>query len=526
MKRFLIAAIGLGVVAVLVLPLLFPDAPPAALKRSTPEQVLAKYDPEELEAEIRTFCTQCHGFPEPSLFPEHRWPSEIDRAFGFHRDSGRTDVKEPDSTAVLAWYVKYSEPQPVATTPLETDKETVFAQPVPGPMLKRAAGVANVLVVDTAAGKQIYTSDMISGRMNSIAGDLTTYNRFYEGTNPGRLRPVDLNPDCEVEYLLSDLGTPGVTDELVGKVQWLQQTSIGPEGPVFDVTTLQDGLSRTADARAADFDGDGDQDVVIAEFGWEKTGSVVLLENDNGTFKRSTIDKRHGAVQLEIVDFDADGKLDFVVIFGQELESVEVFRNVGDLKFEVKQIYRSETPSFGMSSLALFDNDGDGDLDILFTSGDMYDSFQIQKHHGLYMLTNDGDQFPVTFLGTQIAAMCTEYGDVDGDGDIDIVAGSFIPQETPFYTSKGYPALVLYEQTEPMKYRPRVLKAGDCAHAAIELADLDDDGDLDLIVGSMHDQGSAKDPAVMVWKNTTADPKQAALGSSSTPGESRIVNQP
>lgn len=505
MRVFLLVAVVIALLTSVALPWFWPGDKPDRRTLRTPDELLAGHDPEKLETEIRTFCSQCHGFPEPSLFPDYRWTPEIDRAFRFHRESGKHDVPEPDSRIVLAWYKKHAEPNLVATESLEVDLATVFAPPIAGPMLKGPAAISSVLLVDGPNGKRIQTSDMVTGQMNSVAADLSGYNPFHRATNPGRLRVCDLSADCDTEFLLSDLGTAGVTDAYCGQVTWIQQTNDDPAKPILNVTTLADGLGRIADARSADFDGDGDEDVIVAEFGWDKTGSVILLENDNGVFKRSVIDKRHGAVEIQIADFDADGQTDFLAIFGQEFESVELFRNTGGLKFEVRQLYRASNPAYGLSSLSVFDNDGDGDLDIMFTSGDMYDAFEIQDHHGVYLLTNDEDEFQPTLIGNQVAVMCAKAGDVDGDGDIDVVAGSFIPQESPYYKSAGYPAIVLYERTADLAYRPRILKAGDCSHAAMDLADIDDDGDLDLITSSMHDAGGKAEPAVSVWKNRTTE---------------------
>src|SRR5688572_26240056 len=48
-------------------------------------------------------------------------------------------------------------------------------------------------------------------------------------------------------------------------------------------------------------------------------------------------------------------------------------------------------PSFGGSGIELVDFDGDGDLGVLYTNGDTFDSFFVKPYHGVRWIENQGD---------------------------------------------------------------------------------------------------------------------------------------
>ena len=141
---------------------------------------------------------------------------------------------------------------------------------------------------------------------------------------------VDLDGDGINDVLLACLGNFYATDDRVGSVVWLRGKADGTFTPV----TLLDGIGRVADVRAADFTGSGKLDLVVAEFGWHKTGSILLLENQTTdwakpAFVPRVLDKRHGTTHVPVADLNGDGKPDFVAVISQEHETVVAFLNDG-----------------------------------------------------------------------------------------------------------------------------------------------------------------------------------------------------
>jgi hypothetical protein len=76
-------------------------------------------------------------------------------------------------------------------------------------------------------------------------------------------------------------------------------------------------------------------------------------------------------------------------------------------------------------------------------------------------------------------------GDVDLDGDLDVVVTAWLPLKItlPILHEAPLPSIVCLEQTEPGVFIRHTLETGFPYHATLEVADFDEDGDLDLATG-------------------------------------------
>ena len=102
-------------------------------------------------------------------------------------------------------------------------------------------------------------------------------------------------------------------------------------------------------------------------------------------------------------------------------------------------------------------------------------------------------------------AKSLQAADLDGDGDMDIVACSLVqrgrlPAERR--ARPDLPSLVWLEQTAPGTFAPHTLETGG-AHLSLDLGDWDGDGDTDIVVANSL---SGRPGFVEVWENRGTPP--------------------
>ncbi|MGC4118532.1 MAG: FG-GAP-like repeat-containing protein [Myxococcales bacterium] len=179
-----------------------------------------------------------------------------------------------------------------------------------------------------------------------------------------------------------------------------------------------------------DLNGDGWQDVAVASVG----GARVLLNKGDGTLDRAdSYPTGAGPVSVAIGDLNRDGKPDLAVANDMD-DTVTVLLNSGYGTFFSATSY--PTGAYPVS-VAIGDLDGDGwaDLAVACSSGTAMSRTAVVSvllnHAGTFAQSMD---YPV---GTGWLPQSVAMGDLDGDGDRDLVVASFQVSKMSLFTNQG-----------------------------------------------------------------------------------------
>lgn len=451
-------------------------------------------------AEVHRFCGDCHATPPASSFVKADWPEEVALGYRLYFASGRTDLDPPPQQRVVDFYQKRAPEELTFSQPARAAEQrvTFTAATLPQADPQQAPGVAHFAVLDQPDGPpRIFFADMSLGGVYETqlpaptpgtAGTGGTVRKVGDVPHPCHVAGCDLNGDGLRELVVADLGSFRPSDHQKGRVVWIPDPDDASRPPV----TLDADLGRVADVRPGDFDSDGDEDLLVAEFGWRETGRILLLENQGmrdglPAMSRHVLDKRHGAIHAIPVDFDQDGRLDFITLLAQEHESVELFLATGEGSFAFRRevLHAAGDPAFGSSGIELADLDADGDLDVVFTNGDAFDSDLPKPYHGIHWLENEG-KFPFTshLLAPMPGVHRAVPGDLDGDGDLDLLATAHLPgNPKELHPEVTFESIAWLEQVSRGTFVLHSLEANHCVHPACAVGDFDRDGDVDLVVG-------------------------------------------
>ncbi|MBK8100384.1 MAG: VCBS repeat-containing protein [Planctomycetes bacterium] len=280
----------------------------------------------------------------------------------------------------------------------------------------------------------------------------------------------------------------------------------------------------------ADVDGDGDPDLVFASY----VNSSELYLND-GTGRFTAQPRPFSGFDLQATrlgDLDGDGDLDLVTVALNGQVTVWTSQGLGlagatpvalpvqvsraftladidgdtdlDLVIESGALLNNGAGELGGTSgwvafpaihqrrqdIDVGDIDGDGDLDVLFASSER--SASVGLDGGIHLFVNGGAGSFTNVTGVQVPALAepcraARFGDVDGDGDLDIAMGNGVrlPGSTTVLTFPN--RLFLNDGAGTFTEAIGALPVDSDFTMTLAFLDHDDDGDQDLLVGnSLH----------------------------------------
>lgn len=260
-------------------------------------------------------------------------------------------------------------------------------------------------------------------------------------------------------------------------------------------------LRRPVDFIEIDLNNDQQNEVIVCEYGY-LTGQLAWYEFKNKQWLRHILSDKLGATKIIAEDFNKDGLTDFGVLFAQGDEHISIFYNKENGDFEEKTVLRFP-PIYGSSHIQFVDFNYDGHKDILYTNGDNEDFSPVLKpYHGVRVFINDGkDNFSQKWFQPFYGAFQSVAADFDLDGDIDIATISFFPDNQ----QKAASNFKYFEQTSPFVFQTSTFDEAIYGNwMTIDAGDIDLDGDSDILLGSFalnkkpQDRGKREYPFVIL----------------------------
>ena len=415
-------------------------------------------------------CLECLG-PSSCLFPI---------------EAAAVHQKQAGSRAAFRWFTKYLEEKPRdlrAIWLLNLAAMTLGEYPDGVPSANRIPLGPFASSIDVGRFENVASLVGLGVRGANLAGGSV----FDDFTGDGR-------PDLFTTSLDADRGASLLVNRGDGTFED-RSRSAGLDEQVYSLNV-----------RAADYDNDGDLDVLLLRGGWEWPARASLLNNQgNGTFVDSTVAAGLGGpIQSEAAawgDYDDDGRLDLFICGeylppggspsatpGDPRNRSRLYRNLGDGKFADVALEAGVADDRCGKGAAWGDYDGDGRLDLFVSNTGQ--PCRLYHNEGGGKFRDVAPELGVT--GTDMSFACW-FWDFDNDGKLDLYVNDYRARVPEVLASAlgvklaGASRPRLYRNLGPAGFRDVAAEVGlDRAMAVMgsNFGDIDNDGFLDIYLGT------------------------------------------
>ncbi len=285
------------------------------------------------------------------------------------------------------------------------------------------------------------------------------------GDEPRKIAFADIDSDADLDAVVANAHGPNRVFRNDGTGHLLDSGQRLGSGQSL-------GSKASKDLGIGDLDGDGDLDIFSCNY-FDRPNRV-WLNDGQGNFSDSGqalgAAKSHG---VALADVDRDGDLDAYVVNADTPDAIWLNDGAG--------WFSPTTPFshiFTSGSIGMADLDGNGQTDFFIVNGMRGDPEPGQ----ILLAEDDGGGFDAHW--SQLAAASdVALADFDSDGDVDafVTNAGEHPNRVWFNRDIDQPV----DSPWPSRFRDSGQQLGNSSSVAIELGDLDGDGDLDAVIANV-----------------------------------------
>ena len=327
---------------------------------------------------------------------------------------------------------------------------------------------------------------------------------------------------------IDDINSDGLSDVVINSFNTINDSQLrvyfGSETGNMENRGIDSGLYK-GKVKIIDMNNDGQSEVVLIGLTADNTSGkpkIYIYEmRPDKTFIKidisDQIDELTGA-SYDLGDVDNDQDIDILISGFDEAEGLKayIYKNVGDAGLD----YKLEKTSNNIAAIRdgtvdFIDFDSDGDLDAAVTgTGLQGDIFEIYKND----LSEGKENWPRIELGlTGMRNGKTDLGDFNGDGFTDIIYSGLLEGFGKVTNLAEY-------SSESNSYVDSAFDVSDIVEASVEFGDIDGDGDLDFILSGEDKENSGNVfRAYLNKRNESAAVSQPQSGSRAGATENSYV---
>ena len=303
------------------------------------------------------------------------------------------------------------------------------------------------------------------------------------GTSNLAFNPTsDLLPGEEIEISL----TTGLQASAGGALSdgnvWRFRAEASQGPTMFTHTVQNTSVFAGWDCEFGDLDNDGDLDMVVID-----NGQSFILTNDGaGVFSAAALSSTmYGSYHCALADIESDGDVDIIMVCSPMSTSSGAWSGQNLIYINDGSAGFGTTVNFGSGNeysidVDAGDLDGDGDIDFVVANGAVSDiANDIYLNDGSGNFTRRGFLY-VSGSTTEVAdnSWAVRLADVDNDGDLDVFTGNFGfgPVQSYFYLNDG---------DANFYYTSRVNLGAAAIAVSMATGDFDGNGYVDVVVGHL-----------------------------------------